>query len=332
MSAWVLGIDGGGTKTRLWLIREDGQTGAVSVQEGTNLHDVSEDQALASLTLGLEELFSDTGAGPEHIASAAWGAAGVDLPGDQERYAHLLHRLGLPRPVVIQNDVQASHRAAFAHGQTGVMLNAGTGSIAYGRHGGHERRTGGWGDLLGDEGSAYAIALSGLKKVVKALDGRGQPTTLGEKMAQSAGEVSVEALLKKTMEHTVPRHAIAALAPAVAQAAGEGDMPAMMVLEQAAVDLAALVLAVARGLVMPSPVRVCLMGGAFRLGPPLMEPFMEALHSLPMTCQITPADFPPEAGAVLEAMDRLGVIPPDREKALVSTLASLGAVIQPVPL
>src|SRR5262249_42000963 len=131
----------------------------------------------------------------------------------------------------------------------GVALVAGTGSIAYGQApDGRSARAGGWGYLFGDEGSAYALVLAGLRTVACAADGRGPPTALTERFLSKLGLGGPQQLVPIFYRGSWERASLAALASLVFEAADAGDAVAAALLEQGARDLAAAAAAVVRQL------------------------------------------------------------------------------------
>jgi N-acetylglucosamine kinase len=151
-----------------------------------------------------------------------------------------------------------------------VALIAGTGAISFGKSPEGERgRAGGWGYLVGDEGSAYDIAREGLRAALRAADGRGESTQLVEMIQAHLHIERMSALVPAVYRHnmrdgiTSPMRPdqMAALAPLVTQAAESGDAVAQGIVQRAGVELSLNVLAVARRLRLPSPVPLALAGG-----------------------------------------------------------------------
>jgi len=127
----------------------------------------------------------------------------------------------LARVVRVGMDVEGAHRDAFGGGP-GVLLVVGTGSMAWGRDpSGREIRVGGWGGMLGDEGSGYWFGLGGLRAVARAADGRGPRTGLTETLLEALGLHDPPSLIP--WASTATKGEIAALAPRVLEAAFSGD-------------------------------------------------------------------------------------------------------------
>jgi N-acetylglucosamine kinase-like BadF-type ATPase len=145
----------------------------------------------------------------------------------------------------------------------GVVLIAGTGSIAYGRsEEGEEDRAGGWGHLIGDEGSAVWCGLEALRAVAHAVDGRGAPTRLVALLFQELGVGEFQDVLPHLYGRPHPAPAIGAATRALAVAAAEGDALANEIVKRGAVQLARAATVVALSLGLPGG-PVYLAGGAF---------------------------------------------------------------------
>jgi len=155
----------------------------------------------------------------------------------------------------------------------GVVVIAGTGSIAVGHDGaGRVVRAGGWGHVLGDEGSGYQIAQRGLNAATRARDGRGPATSLLESLPDAVGAASVEDLASRIYLEGWPAGQIAALAPVVLTAADEGDAVARGIVAAAGHELSRAAVAVIRALGKDEThLEVVLSGGVFGGSPSLVE-------------------------------------------------------------
>ncbi len=187
-----------------------------------------------------------------------------------------LKHAGVARAVHVGSDVQAAFHDAFAKGP-GVLVIAGTGSIAYGRaEDGREGRVGGWGRHIGDEGSGFAIGLGALRRVARSVDGRAHPTTLVGGVLGHLGLASMDELV--TWIPGANKGEVAALTPVVAEAAASGDAVAREILALAVQELDGHVMAILETLGPWSrPPRVALAGGLLQPGGPLREPLVWAL-------------------------------------------------------
>jgi N-acetylglucosamine kinase-like BadF-type ATPase len=158
-------------------------------------------------------------------------------------------------------------------------LVAGTGSITFGRSPqGVITRTGGWGYLMGDEGSAYAVALQGLRAAVRSADGRDPPTQLLTAFLNRLGLKQAEDLLEAIYLSNRDRAWIAALADVVTTTADQGDQRASRILDKAAEELAHLVKTSARKIQLDAaPLPLCYTGGLILNSPALQNRLVEEL-------------------------------------------------------
>jgi N-acetylglucosamine kinase-like BadF-type ATPase len=209
---------------------------------------------------------------------------------------------------VLRHDAESA-LAGATMGRPGVVVIAGTGSVAYGEDGrGHALLVGGWGYLMGDEGSAYWIALQALSAATKGADGRGPETSLRQELPEAAGCVDLRALQRRLYAGRVARPEIAGLTEAVGRAAGLGDRVAQAILAQAGRELARHAVAVIRRLgSCGQPMPVALIGGVFEAGERVLAPFEEHLKgAIPRACVIEPA-FSSGVGALLLAYREAGI-------------------------
>jgi N-acetylglucosamine kinase-like BadF-type ATPase len=187
----------------------------------------------------------------------------------------------------------------------GLALVAGTGSIAYGQTPeGRTARAGGWGYLLGDEGSAYALVLAALRAVARAADGRSSPTCLTENFLRKLGLNQPQQLIPELYGGGWDRASLAALAPLVFAAADAGDSSALALIEQGALDLAAMVSAVACQLEFDRrAVPLALAGGVLMANTSYRERVLRLLPALGLQPDPVGLVHEPARGAVQLARD-----------------------------
>src|SRR5262249_56991481 len=166
----------------------------------------------------------------------------------------------------VDNDARIALTGAIGFGG-GVVVIAGTGSVAFGRkEEGAEARAGGWGPIIGDEGSGYGIARAGLAAIMRAHDGRGPATKMTE-ILKERHDMKPEDLPPFVYATTTQTDDIARFGKLVVEAAQDGDVTAAAILEQGGRELGAAILAVARRLHMiQSAFPVAYVGGAVRAG------------------------------------------------------------------
>jgi glucosamine kinase len=296
---YVLGIDAGGTKTVGLLADETGAVVAEARGGGANLQTHGE--------LGVEKVFDeimDTLALHHPISAVCLGIAGVDRPHDEAVIRGILRRLGHRETARVVND-GAIALVAGAPDRVGVVVLAGTGSIAYGAdRSGRTARAGGYGFLLADEGSGYWLGHQSLRATVRADDGRGPQTRLQALVFEALDVASVAELIPRVYEKGLPKHRVAALASLVQRAADEGDPVAAGLIESAGLELALAARSVARQLDFgDEPFPVVLAGGVFKGCPSVAQSLSRQLD-LPKA-RPTILSVEPAHGAVALALDLL---------------------------
>jgi N-acetylglucosamine kinase len=185
-----------------------------------------------------------------------------------------------------------------------VVVIAGTGSIAVGYDGaGRKARAGGWGHVLGDEGSGYQIAQRGLNAATRARDGRGPATALLERLPQAAGAASLEGLASRIYLEGWSAAQIAALAPIVLDAAGEGDAVARGIVASSGHELSRAAVAVIRTLgIDDARFEVVLSGGIFAGSPAVVEAVGEEVRAFAPGAEVHLPRHEPVVGAILLAL------------------------------
>jgi N-acetylglucosamine kinase-like BadF-type ATPase len=293
----VVGIDAGGTKTVGLLADGDGRVLAEARGGGANLQTHGELQVEKVFDGVLETL---TGGAP--VDALCLGIAGVDRAGDEATIRSILRRLGHRERARVVNDA-AIALVAGAPERFGIVVLAGTGSIAYGvDRKGRVARSGGFGYLLADEGSAYWLGRAALRAAVRAADGREPETQLRPLVLQELGVASIAELVPLVYEERgLPKQRIAGLAHLVERAAAGGDAAAGRLLDQGAAELALAARAVAARLELEPPFPVVLAGGAFRACPELAE---RLTHGLGLSgAELRRLEGEPALGAVTLALD-----------------------------
>ena len=233
----VLGIDGGGTRTRASIV--DGEQVLAFAEDGSIKRlRVGATAAEANLRALLKDVFEQAALNGVKAASA--GVASSSMPGVKEWITAVFKDFGVERSEVVGDEVIALD-GAFKGGP-GILQIAGTGSNCIGRapDGGRES-AGGWSSRLGDEGSGYWIGLHAVRRALNALD-REDPTRILEVVGEIWGTKTIDELVN--LGDSTPGPDFAALAPAINELAEAGDAVALGVLQQAALDLVASVLLV----------------------------------------------------------------------------------------
>ena len=251
---WLAGIDGGGTSTRLE-IRDTANQSIADFQFGPfNISSIGE-SAFCDL---LQTLW--TACPPmADCVSLCIGGAGVSSPAIRQLVEHSLAARGFSGTLTLCSDFEIALRGAI--NGPGCILIAGTGSVGFGQNAdGQSVRVGGWGHLIDDLGSGYALGRAALALTVQTLDGRADAHTLSQAICKATSSQSIQDILKYVYYSGRDKSAVAALAKTLIECAQSGDENSMDLLRQGVSDLSCIVQTLSRRLAMPFP-QTALLGG-----------------------------------------------------------------------
>jgi N-acetylglucosamine kinase-like BadF-type ATPase len=296
----VLGIDAGGTKTVCVLADDQGRVLSESRGGGANLQASGELQVEKVLHGVMEEAIGDRDLKP---AAICLGIAGVDRDADAVAVQGIMRRIGYKARTLVVNDALIA-LVAGAGEQPGVVIVAGTGSIAYGRDAaGRAARAGGWGFVLGDEGGGYWIGRAALNAVVRQFDRRGPDTMLTGMVIEAMNLHTPSDLVHAVYAGGLHRNAIASIVPVVQRAADAGDAVAADIVSRAAVELAVAASSVITRLEMRGErFPTLLSGGVFRGVPSLVPQVTTRLAEVAPRSDVRRLEAEPAAGAVTLAL------------------------------
>ena len=300
---YVLGIDAGGTKTVCYLANSQGEIVGQGRRSGANLQAHGELEVEKVLHAVIEQAIGERDILP---AAVCLGVAGVDRPDDDHVVRAIMRRLGYRSHLLVVNDALVALVAGVGN-EPGVVLIAGTGSIAYGvNEDGYAARAGGWGYVLGDEGSGYWIGREALIAVVRETDGRGPRTLLTPLLLDHFGLAHANGLVREIYDKGVHKQAIAALGPVVARARDEGDVVAAEILRRASLELIRASATVIERLQMRGKTfPMVLSGSMFRLIPWLAEDVTHRLGEVAPRTTVRRLEVEPAMGAVHLALKEL---------------------------
>lgn len=238
--SYYLGVDGGGSKTLAVLVNALGEEIGRGLAGSSNYTGVGLEKAVANIYTAVQQARSSLNS--DTIITKAWlGLSAVDRPADHAALTPLLKDLAAT--VYLTNDAELG--LSVLPDAVGVVLIAGTGSIALGRNArGLTSRAGGWGHLLGDEGSGYALGIQALQTAVRAADGRGPHTLLLDRILQSWELTKAEELIG-AVYFNEDKAKIARLSTCVLQAERDGDVMAAALVQNAISELVLVVKTVA---------------------------------------------------------------------------------------
>ena len=304
MTQYLLGVDGGQSSTVALIADETGTVRGMGRAGPCNHAAASEGRQkfVSALTECIAAASRNAGLGqPPHFASACLGFSGG--PADKEPLVGQVLTAG---HLVVTHDADIALSGATA-GEPGIIVIAGTGSIAFGRNGaGRTGRAGGWGYVFGDQGGGFDIVREALQAALRLEEGWGRATSLRAVLLDATGARDANDLLHRFYTPEFPRARIAALAKLVDEAALERDAVAREILAQAGRALADLAAAVRLQIFLPDQTaRVSYLGGVFN-SPIVRERFLESLALEPAN-RVTAPVYGPAAGALLEAYRAAGI-------------------------
>jgi N-acetylglucosamine kinase-like BadF-type ATPase len=245
-SGAVIGLDIGGTKTR-GVRFEQGQAVADESVGSSNVQNVSREEAARHLA----ELFAKIGGG--EVAQVYAGAGGIDTADDAAALAALIAPHAPGAKITVVHDSRLLLAAGGA--STGVAVIAGTGSAAWGKNArGEEARAGGWGYLLGDEGSGYWLGREAVRHSLRRMNQGLEPDELTKALLQSCNIEDPNKLIALFHSAETGRRYWAQKARLVVEAADAGHAPSQALVEQAGRDLAGLAAIALRKLGIQGPV------------------------------------------------------------------------------
>lgn len=297
---YVLGIDAGGTKTQCLLADAAGNIVGDARGQGANLHVAGEAGVAATLRYVVSHTIGDREIQP---AAICIGMAGVDREDEERAVETIAHSICPGARVLVVNDALIA-LVAGAGDAPGIVLIAGTGSIAYGRNArGEAARAGGWGHMIGDEGSGYWIGREAVAAVMRGSDGRGPATRLTAEILAHFGVADVSRLPRIVYDRDVPRVNVAALGPIVQRVAEQGDAVALRILDRAAEELVIAARSVAARLEMRGDsFGFYLAGGAFQVVPWLVDELRKRLVEVAPRSHVERLTSEPATGAVWLAL------------------------------
>ena len=314
----LLGVDGGGSRTRAVAVDGDGNLQATA-RAGCGNYQVIGLERLATL---IAEMVDKLGVSADYLGL---GLAGAGRAAEREDILGMVReRFGF-KNTVVATDAQVA--LVGAHGcEAGLIAISGTGSIVLGRDAnGREARAGGWGPILGDDGSGYDIGLGALRAVLATLDGSGPATVLSRTLLGAVNLTDWEQLIPFVQKGEISRQEIAALCPVVFASAKEGDPVAGEIIEKAAAALGNQVVAVIRSLGMSGSVPLTCVGGVFREIELLWSRLADSAVRIGATLYPHDPLLPPVLGAVLLAG---GAIPAFEPFSMIKNLIRVGAAIE----
>jgi N-acetylglucosamine kinase-like BadF-type ATPase len=299
---YYLGVDGGASKTAALVTDETGAPLGDGLAGPSNHLRVGIETASRNVERAVNKALVAADVTSREIVWAYCGIAGADHPAHRQEVVDSLS-IFFPRGnFTVDNDARIALTGAVGYGG-GVVVIAGTGSVAYGRNEeGEEWRAGGWGPIIGDEGSGFGIARSALSAIVRAHDGRGPATRMTD-MLREQWTMKPEDIPRFVYAPATHTDDIARFGTLAIEATEVGDEVARAILNDGGRELGACVVAVARHLnMLGTPFPVSYVGGAFNAGPLLLEPMRDVILAAAPQATLGPPANTPVEGAAMMAM------------------------------
>ena len=303
----VVGVDGGGSSTRVYIADEQSHVLFKATGEGSAVKPGAEADSADVIGAMVRNAVIDAEMGHLMPRALVVGVAGVGREAQKMALQQELERLEVAETVVVISDAEAAMEDAFVEGP-GILLIAGTGSIAWGRSpAGVMQRCGGWGPVIGDEGSGAWLGRKALQVIAAAHDGREPETALTGAILTALELDDVSAII--TWAASATPADMATLAPAVLSAAEVGDLRANTVVTMAVEELALHVRALARTLFVDerAAIPVALHGGLLAKGRPMRKRLEHRLKTLVPGSVVRHQTVDAARGAVQMALRTIGL-------------------------
>jgi glucosamine kinase len=293
---FVMGVDGGATKTLAAVLDLKERAMYLGHGASSNPDAVGARIATESLLKATDEALSRAGIEREQLDAAVLAIAGTDTDGVAGNV-----RASRPSTWVVVNDVVGAWAVATA-GRPGVGAISGTGSNVFGvGTNGHAWRAGGWGHVLGDEGSGYWLAVQSIKAALCDRERSGPKTALSAAAMDFFDVPSVEAVATLVYSKPLTKGEIAAFAIETARVAHAGDAVARGLYQRAARELGGQVAAVIAQTGLTGEFPVGLIGSAFKAGALFVEPLTTAVQETAPQAQVAVVEMAPVGGCLLLA-------------------------------
>jgi len=306
MNELILGVDGGGSKTVALLAGANGQVIGRGQSGSANYLSVGRTAAQAAVIEAIKAAYQNAGLPFQPAEALCLGMAGVNLAEDPDWARHWALSEKLSRRVIVTDDLELTLVAGTPQGW-GIGVISGTGAVVTAKTAdGRKGRAGGWGYILGDEGSGYAIGMDALRAVTRAADLNAPPTLLTDLILKEWGLAVVEDLFKRLYIDGGSRREIACLSRQVAEAAAGGDAVAREILAETGEALGRLVTAVVRQLKFEQDIPCSLVGGVITNIPIVSATMIETANKNQITLKPIRMVADLAQGAVRLARNLLG--------------------------
>lgn len=300
--SYVIGLDGGGTKTQSVLGDLEGNALGRGAAGPCNIAAVAPQDAAEAAVTSIRGACEAAGIAEERIACIDACVAGASAVPRREAFLLALQRAYPEALVRVEPDYAAALTGGTA-GEPGIVVIAGTGSVAYGEDAsGRAARAGAYGYLIDDAGSGYGVGREAVAAALRAFDGTGPETSLTALLLANLGLREPLDLISEVYGGALDRVAIASLSQTVAQEAAAGDEVARKILHRAGGALAILAESVARRLFADESFVISTAGSLWQSGPYLTDVFARSVARFAPLATVIPPAMPPEMGALVRGI------------------------------
>ncbi|MCP4723386.1 MAG: hypothetical protein GY863_00040 [bacterium] len=300
----IIGLDGGGSKTIGFAVDEKGNLLSLARTGPSNINSIGLSPVRENILQLIDILISDGKIRKDDIKRITGGFAGAGSVQNNNDLRNIFSDADYPE-VSVHTDIEIAIEGALLAGE-GIVVNSGTGSFAAGKGiEGNILRNGGYGYLLGDEGSGFNIGLKAIGYSLKTRDGIFPPTILTELICRTFGIVSIDEVIPQVYNKNFDNRMAADLTPGVIKAAKEGDEIAQLILKETADHFMILVRNLLQRIEFSEkPVKTCLIGSVFKDNDTVVDTISNELSG---EIRFVPAEFPPVIGAVFYTMKTLNI-------------------------
>jgi len=298
----LLGVDGGGTKTTALIISSDGKILGKGKSGSTDIFNTSSKEVRENIETAINRAAKTAEMGNMKYDYAVFGLPAAEMTdGIDNELKHIIEQI-IDTPFDIVNDVRVALEGAHPVGMGAIIL-AGTGAMVLAKdENNNVYRVDGWGENIGDRGSAYYIGRRGLIALFESIDGRGRQTLIKDKVQKKMNISNFNELALRCKGSNV-RKFIASFSEIVCEAAEEGDLAAQIILRLAESEMQRSLLAVKFN-ILKSPLPVSTVGSVFKC-PYLVKKFKESIEENKNYFTLKPAEFTPEIGATIMAAKKV---------------------------
>lgn len=305
---YIIGIDGGGTKTVGCLGNTKGELVDFAQVGPTNHHSNDLQKTKNNLHKLIRKLLKRNSIDICDLVFVSAGLAGVDRDKDKKLIVKILRMISIECEIYITNDVETYLLGAH-EGKEGIIVISGTGSIAAGiNNKGDFARVGGWGHLIGDEGSGYKMSIEAMKRVMKAYDERGPKTLLTKLILNNLDLTTPPEIINYLYDPKIGKKDIAHLAPLIITGVKKGDKVAIEVLDSVVNELENMLFTIINKLKWHKANKtITLGGGVFENSELVRKKFIKQVKGKNKSLFFKEPKFKPAIGALIKAYNYLNI-------------------------